>query len=287
MVTSPRCCWILALLVAIVSPSIGFAQLLVSEEFAYPQDNGLGGGNGGLGFENSWQGTGPANLITNASLSDPSGELVHSGAAVIFHNGSNSRQFTPINLSEGSTWFSFLIQPLAPTQPTQVSGGIYLGSGANPMDGYFWGYSEGAWGVGRTPQSYDLITSTTNPAVINGEAYLVVGRIDANKTSYFWINPIMGTTPSTMGSVDPSGSVLGLIPENLSGILIGGNDVIIDEIRIGRTFSDVTPIPEPSTTGIVLGLFSLFWLTAVRIKRRNRNSLRCGMSTEGEHPECN
>jgi hypothetical protein len=103
-------------------------------------------------------------------------------------------------------------------------------------------------------------------------------KYDYDNTSIsFFYNPAPG---SSEGSLNPLGSItatsnnLATVHMNLADIRIQTNNIYsgtvsFDEFRIGNTFADVAPIPEPSSAAALAGLATL-GLAALRRRRLTR-----------------
>lgn len=92
----------------------------------------------------------------------------------------------------------------------------------------------------------------------------------ADDTVSLWVNPTPGgsqpTADATMsgGADAPNLQVVGFRAQTA----IGAGNWVFDALRIGTAWSDVTPVPEPSTFALLrLGL----GVMAAMIRRRNRS----------------
>jgi hypothetical protein len=98
--------------------------------------------------------------------------------------------------------------------------------------------------------------------------YFVVSKLDMTaETMTTYLNPtnlqdVENTSTTLFGTLDSSWSTLDSFIFSLGGDEAG----TIDEIRIGTTLADVTPVPEPSTVGLVFGCAALL-LLATRKKK--------------------
>lgn len=131
-------------------------------------------------------------------------------------------------------------------------------------------------GVGNTYWSADLTPGTT---------YLVVVQFTEGATagsgglSSIWINP----SSAFFGAVSapaPDGSTIGTFSatpanDHASSLIIGAgiaagadpNQTLVDEIRVGTSWADVTSVPEPSTLALAgFGLLGLLF----RLRARQR-----------------
>jgi PEP-CTERM motif len=115
------------------------------------------------------------------------------------------------------------------------------------------------------------ITPSATPLFIVAELQLGIGNtnpnVAANDLQSIWVNPNPSTLglsealrPAADGSSDGSNSASAVAA--MESIVIGAgiatagaapNDTFIDELRVGNTWADVTPVPEPTTLSL-LGL---------------------------------
>ncbi len=115
----------------------------------------------------------------------------------------------------------------------------------------------------------------TNPATFNaGDTLFIVGSYTFNPagtnddTFNLWVNPSSSTlgtsTPPTPGIVNATSGR----PDanNIGGVALFDNSQLgfwtMDELRIGTSWQDVTPVPEPSTATILIGASLLVYLAA-------------------------
>ena len=105
---------------------------------------------------------------------------------------------------------------------------------------------------------------TSTEPIVSGNTVFLLARyvMDGNtsgqtSTAHYWINPNISSQPSDASAVNGTGGTL-FRAFSLSQIRLGsfGSQGDFDEIRIGTTFADVSPIPEPSTVAL-LGLGAL------------------------------
>lgn len=130
--------------------------------------------------------------------------------------------------------------------------------------------SGGAWTLGD-----GNVSSSSGISPVNGTTNLLIMRVDlngANSTAHLWVNPAGGL----LGGADPDISTANASLTGLSNTSIafrnvhvylgsGTNQGSADEIRIGQTFADVTPIPEP---GVFAALFGLAVVGLAILRRR-------------------
>ncbi len=271
----------LAITAILTAASPAQAELLAYEGFDYAAGAELRGQTGGTGWAAPWgvsnrtiprivvQGTGLSyqNLqVTGNSVGNPT--TSSEGAERTFLNA-------PIT---GSVYFSFLVNGdestfgrygalLRPSNNSAGPGAIGQ-STANSLDGTDGVNDAGAFSF-RENQSELGGVNGSNPGGISitGTNLLVVQyNYDTNQASY-WANP------TALGGPAPTATVSGIafadptLPINEFFFQYrdsASTSAIFDELRVGTTFADVTPVPEPASL-VLLGLGGLMLLP----RRRN------------------
>lgn len=245
------------------------ASLLVYEGFDYGIGS-IAGQNGGSGFSGAWSnvtGSGGIASITSPGSSysslDSEGNKLFLNPATSTSNVFVSRSFSSsfTDDSGGSIWISALAQI---TNAGERSFLLRFFSGSTEV---FDLGSFGASSSGGTPQW----TAGKQAAPDVGNAWnfsFLVVRIDwnpsGNETVSFYLNPSPGSsapsTPTFTTSLEIGGfDSLSPFAGSASGGLTTSSGTI-DEFRIGTTFADVAPIPEPSSLalcGILLSALPL------------------------------
>ena len=239
-------------------------DLVTYEPFAYNQTNStatLNNQNGGTGWDGvSWgQFLGGASSYTNVadSLSDPSSLLVTSGNKVTTAGGEAGR-FPNLGGAAygaaGSTnYFSVLIRPEYTPDPTNSYFGMRLFSdgddGPGQHDLYFGKTGAGLF-YGLEYVTNDVVGATnvyvhtfSSTQAVSNQSVLLVTRVvfgPTNSVESFnlYVNPTPGGPEP--GTPDATLSVQ-LGRQNGIIFMAGGGPVSYDEIRIGTTFTDVTP----------------------------------------------
>jgi hypothetical protein len=200
--------------------------------------------------------------------------------------------------SGGTIWVSFLYQNWSTTGPInaqrQANFGLYLGATTNVTTGVSQvngnerldvgsvnTYTVGVggdymslWGQ-NAPIAAAQQSTLATPRGSGTSPVFVVMRLDfnnttANDTAYAWFNPtIGGLDPSTATAI--STNVMDFSGANGIRFNAGNQNAtgtnavfMVDEFRIGYTFSDVAPVPEPMT----FALASLGGLMFLALRRR-------------------
>jgi len=140
------------------------------------------------------------------------------------------------------------------------------------------GSNNGNSGVGNAPPlQFTVDTLSGNAGFLNSTTFrndatnFFVIKIDytggfEGDVISWWLNPNVGgaETPTTFAQSDP-------FSYNFNEIRVakftGDPTWTIDEIRFGSTWESVTPIPEPSSYGVILGAGVLFGVLSRRKRR--------------------
>lgn len=242
------------------APAQVSATLLAYEGFDYDPGTGAIATGGGTGWLGNWDSS-PDFTIGATGLSQ--GSLQVSGrAATGPESGSfdSSRQFSSIN--SGSLWFSFLITS-APGSYTKLmlrntgfASPVYVG--VEPWESSI-----------HTGNSFDALNIGTR-----NQQYFIIGRIDfdagdtpGNEAARVWV-VTAPTSPSADAPSDASATFtdtdvgdLGTL--NRVRLHLSDPNSSIDEIRLGTTYADVVPVPEPAA----VTLFAIAGLVCCRRRR--------------------
>ncbi|MGL4398898.1 MAG: PEP-CTERM sorting domain-containing protein [Luteolibacter sp.] len=259
--------------------SAASAALTVYDGFDYGAVSGgdLTGRNGGSGFSGAYTAGTNSTIYTTTGLTYTG--LQTTGGASQTADGVlpvvttiNFRGFTAI--SSGDTWVSFLARRSATAGATTFAGlSFYNSTGIATGDAEF---TISSAGTGGTWRLFDNNNGGATTAVSTGitiaadTTYLLVAKIawgagvSGTETVSLFVNPTLGSTPVTaLASRDIN------MASNIDKVRIAGTNAVdytFDEIRIGDSFASVTPVPEASTsTVLLLGLTSLAF-------RRRRSS---------------
>lgn len=259
----------LAVLITCLLPASPLrASLLFEDEFDYPT--------GALETNSSWTNQGSSTTVLSTGLTY--GNLLTSGGSADATGGSLNHRLdiTDIDFANRSTWLSFLYQP---DTASQQNNGLYLrGTPTTSAGDYLWllGFPDDSdqYGIKRflpSPPGGSTAARTGASITSGGTTAMLVAHFDFTQSATeglitFYLNPDQASLG--LGSA-PTGSQYTVTLGNLSttatdeqptfvlseleiDALAGGG--IFDEIRIGDSWADVSPIPEPGSVALLLGL---------------------------------
>ena len=280
------------------------AYLLAYEGFDYAPGVDLSGANGGFGWTTPWGVNSAGTTIFGSVPGDVAapGSLLYVDSAdrMLFNTGGHGfysgqpgtsspfRDFVGTGGVEGSTvWFSVLLQRSGSmTNNTGTPFNPYpRGANVSLFDA---GSERLAIGApsGAVSNTLSLIPSGSGGNRVASDAdyslvNLAVVRIDYgaedNDTAYLFVNPALGTEPALASAA----AVTNNFNFNFARVrpFAGADDLgngrpyaelLVDEIRVGTTWQDVTPfitiVPEPSA----LSLLGLGGLVAWAMSRRRK-----------------
>jgi hypothetical protein len=231
---------------------------IAQESFDYAPGQ-LVGGTGGSGFSGAWvQGGFNASQSANYGVGSPG--LSYSGLTVSGNrataasatsiSGVTRSLASPLGAQGTTRFFSFLMRPegtlgqgafngffgLVLESPTEPE--LFIGkSGAGDLGHYLMEQRGGG------PQA----TSTVVPTVGQSAFFVVKAEFLAGNDRFtLFMNP-------TAGGPEPTGGVVkqDLNVGTISGLtLYSSGAYSIDELRVGETFLDVAPVPEPSVVAL-------------------------------------
>ena len=262
--------------------------LAAYEGFDYAAGTSLVGQNGGTGFAGAWGTTGGAATIQSPGMTYDS--LVTSGNGLFVDGSAGSVAIfrdlvSPRGADGTTTWISLTHVRTGPEGGTaSPTGGpsylrpvnlalfdagterFALGEGTRTTG------DEDVWGiVARGSVSNPATVWTDDTIEVDSFALLRidhgVGDVD---TAYLWINPSLLLEPSTL-TADATTTTnftfnrIRPFAGNPSGVNPAAQG-LIDEIRIGDTFFDVAPVPEPSTYAL-LGMGALAFAFGFRRRK--------------------
>ncbi|HEY1377471.1 MAG TPA: hypothetical protein VGF55_11795 [Gemmataceae bacterium] len=266
----------LAVVLALAPAARG--QLIAYDGFDYPI-GGLRGQGGGMGFARPWDGYDTVQ-VQAASLTPPapSASLATTGNSVSAFEGvtfgAAARTLSqPVDATPGTTfWLSAVVRGPAPN-PNSAEGLLILQTSLGPNTGISvtTGTSPSSFWTLQDPASGAMgVASSAAPSSI--QCLLVVrGTFAAVGDTYdLYVNPpLTGTPPpSPAASITASHATAPLDQLALAHLALPSDTVsstLFDEVRIGHTFADVTPVPEPSARSLA-GVAG----AAVALARRRR-----------------
>jgi hypothetical protein len=245
---------------AALTPSL-HAQILFYEGFNYAESSSLGG-------QGNW--TASSGNMTIGASSVGFGDLVTTGRSAGASSGSNTLRIDTglANPASGVRWVSFVFLQtngmtnfqaqqliLGDTAGNQMIlvGNNGIGSPNPQVMGTGGSYAFFNGGVSQTfPTGASSATTT---------ATFFALKYDYDNTSIsLFYNPTPGASEGSLtalGTLTAASNNLAPIHMNLGRIQITANNVyagsiFFDEIRVGNTWADVAPIPEPSTLGLAV-----------------------------------
>lgn len=258
--------FIIPILGALVAASSIRADLIAYEGFDIIEgENALNGSTGTTSF--GWTGAWGTALNDVASgLGYDSLQAVGGSARLDTANGGSFRNLAT-SFSTGTVWMSFI--GIATNSASYAGVSLYNPFGNERMfvgdtgSGTNWGFQ--STGLGLAQASNFATTNLT---------FLVL-RIDFsagvtnNENVYLWVNPSLAAAPD-IGSASASQLGININPagEAITRVRLqqgsGTDNAVLDELRIGWTWDDVSPgvVPEPSTA--LLGTMGLGLLALAR-----------------------
>jgi hypothetical protein len=260
-----------------------YADLLAYEGFSYAGTGDLLGNAGGFGFTGAWYARGynatrqdiydlAAGSLSYSQL-PTSGGRVQATFLTSAIGGIGRQLAAPMGASGTTRYVSVLLRPEGTLNQGIWNGffGLYLDGGTNLQPDVFFG-KPGAGAFAKyvlENRGGDIWQVPTTTAVtVNQAAFLVLkAEFAAAGDKYTLLaNPPAGG-PEPPGGVTKQGFEIGTI-SNL--VIYSTGAFSIDEIRVGSTYADVAPVPEPSLLAL-LGTSAGATLAFAR-RRRNRRS---------------
>ncbi|WFB36872.1 PEP-CTERM sorting domain-containing protein [Kiritimatiellota bacterium B12222] len=250
------------------------ASLLFYEGFDYGASDALLTTAGGANWVNTTGDDNAAYVASGLSY----GSLATSGGMVQTQTNWGTRDyvydFADIDISgEDEIWLSMLVQmPAAIGGNTSAEFGMTMvrnswGGVVEYEAGKGWGNDDAYVSSRMSPNS---ITGT-DYATVEDDTILLVYRFTKGEAGRLWANPTLGSEPLDVnGQVLNDGGNPGLTSINKINITYLGHQMNVDELRIGTTFGDVSPVPEPGALSLMAIAGCVFW-----VSRRFRRSKRC------------
>lgn len=250
----------------LVTGSSTCAALSAYEPFNYQNVGGdLNGqsGGGSFGFTNAWSGNTSFN-ISDGSLTSPvlPFPTIGNGMTTVAFGGNReiSRILAnPLGVDDTVSYISFLMRP---------EGILHQGAFAGWFGLSLRGDRQTNVVLSSFGDKYHLevggTTSQTNTNAVVGQTVLFVLRLDFTEgvdPVRLYINPQPGAAEPAIADASQINLDVDIINQV---VLTGPGAYRFDELRIGTTFADVTPVPEP--TSVLLCLAGIF-ATQLRLKR--------------------
>lgn len=252
--------------------TVSSGGVLVYEGFSTPGDYVHGanlaaqtGGGSGVwtgnwtDVQNNAAGSTVSNSLTYGNLQTTGGSLTKP-TALRLHEVRTFTNDSSLFASGSQVWFSALFLRTA----NQSNMGITIASATSETTGCGFRIDNSAYDV-RASISGTLGTTSAKTSFANNETVLVVGRvwIDAGSTAGnhvvdIWVNPDLSVDLSTAalksGDSWVDRAYAGFKTSDRVNIYSHQNNAVsFDEIRIGSSYADVVPVPEPLTLSL-LGL---------------------------------
>ncbi len=252
------------------------AGLIWYDGFDYSPDSNLGG-------QGTWVNSNSGDEVTVAAGNLSVGGLAAATGNMVTYGGAGVDPYVPFATQSAATWYSFVLKA-TDLGSLNTSGGYFAGlasggSYAAPV----WLRSDGSGGfqIGISKRRDSGAVWSSSYAV--NSTMLLVGNYvfnpnAADDIANLWINPdsatFSGTAPLpalTTGATGADLSSLNRFYLRQDSASTTPSVLYLDELRIGQSWGDVTPVPEPATGGLIAGVF-LFGLVALRSWRSRRRS---------------
>jgi hypothetical protein len=248
-------CYVSTLAIIVVFCAAARAQgvVLVSEPFDYATGP-LHGLNGGVGFSSPWSAPGNFSVVAgNLSVPGYSGT---GGSMQIVTNlmVSAGRNLNAIYATGSEVWASYLVN----LSSVNAYAGLSFSTADVPFSGVFVGVLGGPNGAGPPSSTWGMdYTGGSDPVLSNvaiayGENTLLVVRIteEAGMDRFdLYVNP-----PESLPASPDATKLLYNHPDwSFNKVSYSVNRVsgVVDEIRLGETYEDVRPVPEPCALVLV------------------------------------
>lgn len=241
------------------------AQLIAYDGFNYTPNDPIGGLNGGTGWAGAWVGNSAQfnHIVTSTTLSY--GTLQTSGNSV-FLAGPRSPEEVQRTFSNAPTTGSVFISWINDATNAGTFNQLRLQNGGSR----FATVGRHNTAAGSNWEIYDgnFNNPVTSSVAMTG---IQLAVLELNLTTFainLYVNPssLGGAAPGTATATANYGS--SVFTDTLRFVQdAAGAGPGFDEVRVGNSFADVTPIPEPSTYAMIL-----VGLGAVLLFRRRRVS---------------
>jgi len=258
--------------------------LLLSEGFSYTVGSNLGNDDSwGATTANTGLSIGDTNLTYDSVVDLGGNALVLTSGLASATSATNVFAASPV--TSGSIYYSFMIVckrlPTGNTYFTALNYNATPNGGTDTLDAYTGSQGTG-WKIGiRRDGSSTGILAATN--LVGGgtmqlsldTTYFIVMKYDFvdglnNDIGTMYVNPTLGGSEPSSANISTNAGTDATSGLNVVGFKAQSNisqgDFIIDNLRVGTTWADVTPVPEPSTLALV-GFGVVGWVLARRMRR--------------------
>jgi len=264
------------------------AALLAEETFDYATGT-LEGQNGGTGWGGAWGKFGSGDLpgdVSSPGLTHPS--TIDTGTNKASIDATSSDHARPVRdfasgIAADGLWLSFIGE--MNTEDRRAAGfSIFDGSGnvfvtiGRPNNSDAKNDNPGNWAIGNSLSSLSTMNEATDGSggkLKASEKALVVANLNLSGAIWtldMFLNPNSSGTGSAShtatfthsnGAAGDLRSIEFFVGDSGAGNLGGPSAFDFDEFRVGESFSDVTPIPEPASVAL-LGLGGMMLLSRRR-----------------------
>ena len=190
-----------------------------------------------------------------------------------------TRGVLPSEVNSGGMWISFLYSPGSPASTWNRGITFINGDLVGSNERYNLGYTgdgftvRGVFGTGNRPTTNWQTTQTS------GNTYLIVAKYDFGAAGAddgridMWVNPdvaSLGTGLAPTGGHQVTATGISDDGMRFNGIGMyaqpngGGTTSTFDEFRVGQSWVDVSPVPEPAGLALLAGVAGL------ALRRRSR-----------------
>ena len=223
--------------------------------------------------------TGTAPVVTTGNL-DVTGLQASSGNSASWASGNIQEAYTTFSsVSTGLLYYSFAFRLTAVPTTTTYSFGLLQPGGTTNFGSTIWLRASGSgFNIGLDNRTLAPTSNYAAPTYNLNDTIFIVGSYEfvggtLNDVSKLWINPSStnfgalsaptATITATAGAAADLTGVNGFLLRGASGSPSGQ----MDELKIGTTWADVTPVPEPSSGALlVLGGAALVAVRSLRKK---------------------
>lgn len=238
--------------------TVGFCDVIATEDFTYATGSPLAGNNGGTGWSAGWVDFAGTPATVEAGVA----QLSFTGAGGFASSQVSRLLGEAVGDDESDVWIRATIQKTASLGISESFGGIgFFNGGAEVgLVGNFWpGVAADAWAAGpnggQGEIAGELVTTLSD----------VIAHIDfANGVTELWVNPL---DDQDIGAAEATGSGIGEFDTIVlrAGTGTAGTETWqFDDLQIGTTVGDVgaafaVAVPEPNSAVILgAGVLCLF-----------------------------